>query len=287
MAEDSKDQARHRTDAYVFLNLKHPLCAWATYRCALVTPPSERGFVSVWTASVLENDTQQALNRELSLEAVRQRNFPSRISRLRGLFCFLDPQSAEKALSWGHHFQRSNLTDLSLAEAGAACDRLDANWISFGDRDQHGGILERDCLRYWSGDPYPGEPPIWETLVEGRAYVLGTDIRKRAYSIIKSDFPDSLCFLEIGRLAAWVGSDLGNISAFLREEGSDVELGYAMDMRDAENPVFLKRLEELMSSGHPVNRADIDPFISRGTFGKTPDLRRFGFRIQKASLTGR
>jgi hypothetical protein len=269
------------TDAFVYLNLEHPLCAWATYRGSLVCPPSEAGFLSVWTASTLGADTPTPLNRELSLETVRQSNFPKRVSRLRGIFCFLDLQSAERAHAWGGHFRQENRAELHLGEAGPIRDRLDANWISFAKRDEHGHILDSECNKYWSGEAYPSREPIWETLIDGRAAVLGTDIRNRAYSIIKSKFPESLCFLEIGRLAGWMGYDLGNISAFLKDAGNDLELTYLMDMKDADKPEFLEALKQLMASDHPVNRADMDPFLSKGTFGNVPDLRPFGFRIPK------
>jgi hypothetical protein len=41
------------TDAYAYLNVDNPICAWATYRGVLVTPPAEPGFLSVWTAGLL------------------------------------------------------------------------------------------------------------------------------------------------------------------------------------------------------------------------------------------
>jgi hypothetical protein len=125
--------------------------------------------------------------------------------------------------------------------------------------------------------------------VDGRLKVLGTSLREQAYEVIKSRFPDSLMFLEIARQAAWVGSYLGNICAWLRQDGDELELGYLMDMRDANDPDVLGRLERLKKSGHPINRADMTPHIEQDSFGSVPDLRAFGFRrsVEMPYMCGR
>jgi hypothetical protein len=277
------------TDAFAFLNINHPLCAWDTYRGALVCPPNERGFISVWSAEIMRTGDPARLNRELVLEHFRLAHHNHKISRLRGIFCFLDKSSAERACSWAtgprSHFRPEYLAALHLGDADPRRDRLDANWISYAPIDEDGKILEFDWIdRYWRGEAFPGRDPIWETLIDGRATVLGTILREHAYAVIKKNFPDSLMFLELGRLAAWVGSDLGNVCGFLREDGSDVILEYYQDMRDASNPAFLKKLEELMRSGHPINSGDMAPHIAQDSFGKTMDLRPFSFRRPKLEM---
>ena len=92
---------------------------------------------------------------------------------------------------------------------------------------------------------------------------------------LRSEFPDSLLLLEIGRLAAGVGSDLGMISPLLRQEGRNVILDYAMNFVDADNPAFYERLSSYQEAGHPVNWGDIQPHFAQGTFGNTPDLRPY------------
>lgn len=89
-------------------------------------------------------------------------------------------------------------------------------------------------------------------------------------------------FLEIARQAACVGSDLGNICAWLGRDGAALVLKYYMDMRDAENPDVLGALEQLKRSGHPINWADMAPHIAQDFFGNPPDLRPFGFRRLRA-----
>ena len=89
------------TDAYALLNIDNPMCAWAAYRGTLVCAPDAPGFISVWTAGLIRADKPGRIASELSIEAVRVAQFPDRISRLRGMFCFLDAESAGRAHSWG------------------------------------------------------------------------------------------------------------------------------------------------------------------------------------------
>lgn len=272
------------TDAYAFLDIDNPLCAWATYRGTLVSAPTTHpGFVSVWTAGILRANDPSRVSFELAIEEVRTKHFPHRISRLQGMFCLPDIESAKRACLWDcarkTHFQPSYLAELSLIEAGDRRDRLDANWITHAPINKAGFLTDITWIpQYWAGDPYPDESPTWETLVDGRLIVLGTDIRERAYAAIKAEFPESLMFLEIARQAAWIGSDLGAVAALLRREDGDIILDYAMNMVDADNPEFLSRLAALQESGHPINRGDMKPHIEKGSFGRVPDMRPYGFR---------
>jgi hypothetical protein len=80
-------------------------------------------------------------------------------------------------------------------------------------------------------------------LVDGRLIVMGTELRGRAYENIRSEFPNSLMFLELSRLAAFAGYD--------------VALG---------------------NCGHPVNWDDIRPRVENSSFGSVPDLRPYTFK---------
>jgi hypothetical protein len=273
------------TDAYAFLNINDSVCAWAAYRGTMVCAPEAPGFLSVWSAGMLRAENPARISSELTLERVRATRHRDRVSRLRGMFCFMDLQSAEQALSWGSHFCPEFLAELHLGEAGPRRDRLDSNWITYAPRDSNGYLTSSDWIdRYWAGEPCPGRSPIWETIVDGRLIVLGTGLRERAYRIIKNRFPESLTFLEIARLAAWVGSDVGSVTAYLMEEGDDLVLGYVMDMREADDPAFVEKIQRLRDEGHPINWADVAPRLAQGTFGRTMDLTRFGFRRPKVAM---
>ena len=78
-----------------------------------------------------------------------------------------------------------------------------------------------------------------------------------------------------------LNTDIGCISTFLTEDVGCYHFRFMMDMRDAEDPVFLDKLNDLKESGHPVNWADIKPHYDRGTFGAKPDMRPFQFTCRK------
>src|ERR1700733_9934535 len=171
------------TDAWAFLNIANPVCAWATYRSVLVSVPPDPGYISVWTASMLKSGDPKRIQCELMLERHRAKFFPQRVSRLKGMYCFTDLESAERALKWGSHFRAENLAELSLAHAERG-DRVDSNWITYSEIENSpdpSAVMDS----YWSGKPYPHEVPIWEVLVEGRLIVLGVDLRERAYDLIQ------------------------------------------------------------------------------------------------------
>lgn len=196
-----------QTDAYIFLNVDDPICAWCAYRGALVSARlnGENGFLSVWLAGLMRSNNPQRISREFQLEQVRRNHFPQFPSRLSSIYCFLKIEDAKKAASlWGGPFCDSNLIEVSLGNV-IPSHRFDSNWISYyshivGSQNSTPSWMHQ----YWRGDPCPYDchDPIWETLIEGRAVVLGTEVRKRAYEIIKSCFPESLGVLEIARIAA-------------------------------------------------------------------------------------
>jgi hypothetical protein len=269
-----------KTEAWVYLNVRHPVCAWAAYRGVLVAAPTEPGFLSVWAASMLASDDAARAKRELSLEAWRQAHFPQLISRLTGMYCFTDLRSAELALQWGgpnNHFKAENLADLSLAQARISGARHDANWISHSS----GPNWEAS---YWQGIPHPGFEPIWETLALGRMYILGTSIRDRAQRLLTRRFPDSVVLLESARVAAWLGSDLGSVAGFLFDRRKKVRLEYLIDMREAGDRSLAERMRATTAEqGVPIDRDVFQKALQIGAF-KTPDFRPFGFSKPKSAL---
>ena len=270
-----------KTDGFAFLDICRPYVAWATYRGILLTPPKTRvpggRFVSWWLANLLRDPLH--LERELSLERVREQRFRERTSRLVGMFCFPDKGCADRATDWGGHFREENLAELSLGEVTGR-DQMDSNWIAFAN-PRAVGPNEEWMRRYWSGEPYPDAEPVWEMLVEGKVAVLGTELRERAYRVVKDQWPDSLMLLEISRLGAWIGSDIGSIGVFMAESPRDYRFKFRLDTRDASDAGFLEHLRQLMSSEHPVNWADIRPHYERGSFGLTPDMTPYEFSFPR------
>jgi hypothetical protein len=265
------------TNACAFLNIGHPVCAWATYRGALVPPPNEPGFISLWAASHLKAGNTEWLQTELELEGTRQRDGSTRVSRLRGLYCFGDKGSAEKALSWGMAHCRPELfADLHVSGGLDLDQRMDANWITHAKCPN----LPKDWMsKYWAGEPYPNASPLWEYLAASNAYVLGTDLREKAYHLLKRKFPRSIALLETARLANWIGSDLGSITCYLSApaESEYIEGSYLLNMKEAGDSEVIEKIDRLRKSGHPIR---IQDFTEEVGF-VTPDFGPFGFTVLK------
>ena len=269
------------TDGYIFLNLDLPHVAWAAYRGVLITPPKEKTangrFVSWWQSRLYENSPH--FGRENALELVRTQEFPERISRLSCIFCFLDKESATRAARlWNAHFRLENLVEVNLGEARGR-QRLDSNWITYSNSE---AALNTDkwIQRYWQGEPFPGQKPIWESLVEGRVTLAGNQVLARSYETVKAHWPDSLLFLKISRSGAHLGFNIGSISAFLREGTENCRVEFFMDMKDADNPEFLAKLGSIEAEDL-VTWADIERHLANESFGAAPDMRPLGFSFPK------
>lgn len=270
--------------AFAYLDIDHPVVAWGAYRGILVSAHAEarppQAPVSMMFAGMIQRQNNARLYNELLIEGVRARQFPDQVPRLTGMYYFIDVTQAKAAQSWGGHFRRENLVEVEVNPV-RPYSKLDANWITYAECDSAGRI---DPARtgwidkYWAGEPF-SDQPIWEIIVDGRAVIFGTEVRERAYANIVRAFPNALDTLEIARLGAAVGSDLGQTSAWITRVSPDhFRLAYCLDMRDADNPEFLERLGKYDG---PRNMKDIAP--GRETFG-LPDFRPFGCEFSTSAL---
>lgn len=276
--------ARNTFEAFAFIDVTHPVVAWGVYRGVLVSARAEdhsHGLpVSMMFAGMVLHQNNIRLQNELLIEKVRAERFPATTSRLSGMFFFTDPECAQHAESWGGHFKYSNLAKLEVCPSGPATV-VDANWITHAPVDANGRIVGDSSSwidSYWSGRQFD-DAPVWETIVDGRAVVWGTELRERAYDLLQREFPRALDTLEIARIAAHLGSDLGQSTAWLTEPAPGrFELAYYMDFRDADNPDFLARLKEYDG---PRNVKDLAP--GKDTFG-VPDFLPYGSKFTLTEL---
>ena len=215
---------------YVFLDVQDPLIAWLVYRAELVSAllAHERA-LSVWCTGRLRDI--QVYQHEMSLEQVRRASFPDAVSRLTGFYAFPDRQAALAAAS---RWQVPSFREDLLAEVGihpaATVSRYDAEWIThhFGSPDSQ-----------WMNDYFAGKPttdPIWELLIDGRALVFGKSLREAAYETVKATWPRSLALLELARVGAELNSDLGLITAMLFTDGTGLDVRYAMNFVERQEP---------------------------------------------------
>jgi hypothetical protein len=262
------------TEAYAYLNIHDPLIAWLVYRGELVASTQiDPSAVSVWASGYLRDAEAngQRYAAEVAIEHLRATNHPQAVSRLRGLYVFPDRESAlEAEQRWGASFRPEFLTELGI-RPGSQTSTHDAEWIS--------AHLGRDSSTEWMDAYLGGKPsgvsPIWESLIDGRAWIFGTELREAAYEVVKATWPESLALLELSRIGAWVGSDLGLITALAVREHEDVLVTYRMNFADANDPEFLERVA---APNVEKNTRDLNSESEL----VLPDLRRRAFRFRPA-----
>ena len=262
--------------AFAYLDIDHPVVAWGAYRGVLISAHAEarppEAPVSMMFAGMIQHENNARLHNEFLIERVRTEKFWHQISRLTGMYFFTDVGQADAALPWGGHFRPENLAELEVHPVGPY-SKVDANWITHAEVDGNGRIdpaATEWIEKYWAGEP-SSDSPVWETIVDGRAMIFGTELRQRAYDHVARAFPNALDTLEIALLAAEVGSDLGQTTAWIARTSADrFRLAYYLDMRDAENLEFLDRLGKHKG---PRNLKDLAP--GKKTFG-LPDFRPLG-----------
>lgn len=270
---------------FAYLDIDHLVVAWGVYRGVLVSAHAEarppKAPVSMMFAGMIQHENNARLHNELLIESIRITKFNDKVSRLTGMYFFSDAAQADAAVQWGGYFRKENLAELEVHPV--AHTKVDANWITYADHDESGRVNPAETAwieKYWAGEPF-GDSPVWETLVDGRAIIFGTELRQRAYDKVARAFPNALDTLEIARLAAVAGYDLGQTAAWITQTAEDrFCLAYYLDMRDSDNPEFLERLGKHEG---PKNMKDLAP--GRETFG-LPDFRPFGCEFIVSELDG-
>jgi hypothetical protein len=260
-------------EAYAYLNVADPLIAWLVYRGELVSSQRIPGGVSVWAGEYLRqaiaHGPSDRYAGELAIDELRRVQHPTAVSRLSCLYTFGDRSSAIRAgREWaGPKFRPEYLAELGI-RPGSHTSVHDAEWIS--------NRLGNDASTTWMGSYLRGEPsggnPIWETLLDGRAWILGTELREAAYRVVRTAWPDSLALLEVARIGAWLGSDLGLISGVAERDRGEVRIRYRMNMVDADDEAFLQRVAAAEVAKNPLDLKPDSELV-------LPDLRRREIRF--------
>lgn len=246
---------------YIYLNVIHPIVSWETYRGILISPTSSAG-ISLWYYSLLRNGTQKAIfQNEMKLEEMRSKYFPHQTSRLTGLFFFETEDNAAKARQeWSsthNHFNQDCLAELGLIYQEKQITKVDSKWISHYLNKE--SVDPSWMFKYWEGTPYDNEP-TWESFVNGRAVVYGTELRKRCYDLISEKMPKALGMLELARITAYLGSDLGHIAPFMTKiRNNKYHIECKINFIDAENWKFLEKLGRyLKNNKETINLKDVN-----------------------------
>jgi hypothetical protein len=251
---------------YVYVNVNDPLVAWLVYRGEIVSAHTvHESALSFWATGRLKD--KQRWEKELTLERVREADYADVVSRLTGFYVFPDLASARAAaLAWQINYFRPGLMIEVGIKPDSRVSRYDSEWItrnfdSSGDADWMHAYLRGE----------PTDSPVWELVIDGRALIYGTELRKTAYEKVKETWPRSMCLLELARLGAYLDSDLGLITAMLFSGETGLRVRYIMNFADADNPGFLERIA---SFDGPKNTADLYPFELI-----VPDLREREFML--------
>jgi hypothetical protein len=231
---------------FAFLNVDDPSVAWLVYRGVMVSAGAmteqEHKVISIWHAKYLfdaAGPKERAARYEAESEIERERvsSYPDRVSRLSGLYFFEDAESALRAGErWDAKFREEYLAEIELVGQPKVA-RYDSEWITRRmDSDDRSWIP-----RYLAGEPL-GPSPVWELLVEGRGFVLGTRLRRRAYETVKRQWPRSLGLLDLSRVAAELDSDLGLSVPLLWRDRDLARLAWCILVEDLKNREFLDKL---------------------------------------------
>ena len=234
--------------AIACLRVDDPLVAWLVYRGELASAASVHDrALSFWTTGLLESTAmghrQDVYEREVRLDLVRGAEFADRPSRLTGFYCFPDSETASRAsVLWGPQaFPKARMAAVTIASA-STIGIYDSTWITRGPP-----VSDPSWMRSY----YAGEltnDPLIELVVSGRAAVVDRELREAAYQVVASTWPKSLPLLELGRLAAKVGSDLGMIAGVPMYAEAGVRVRYILNMVDASNEIVMRRLRDFIDA---------------------------------------
>jgi hypothetical protein len=118
----------------------------------------------------------------------------------------------------------------------------DSTWITRGL-----SASDPTWMRSYNAGELTNDPLI-ELVVSGRATVRDRALQQAAYQVVSSTWPKSLPRLELGRLAAKLGSDLGMIVGVPIGVEAGVRVRYIINMVDASNEIFLRQLRHFMDA---------------------------------------
>lgn len=259
-------------NAYAYLDISRPVVAWNVCRSVLASPSRVvQGALSIWQTGYLENlavtgRVSPMFALEMQLEEVRRLHFPDSPSRLASLYMFNCIQCALEASAWGSKFATENLAGLFVSE-DANVSQHDAEWITHGNRPDDW------MFRYWRGEQRDSKP-IWEMLVDGKANVLGTALRTRAWHNIANEWPGALRLLDLARIAAELGYDIGLITAYATRNDDVLKVGHIVNVGKIDDPAFLETFSAYEGPRNVGPPRDGEPLWT------LPDLRNVEFELR-------
>jgi hypothetical protein len=243
--------------AFVYLDVDDPVIAWLVYRAAINScdiATANPGNISWFLMDVIRRGLISTLRREGVLEGFRLKEFPSNISRLRCVYAYPTLEIAQRGNYGRGKFRLDNLVAIAPASTPYRISEYDSNWITDFD-----SLPLETARKYWSGETTKN--PLTECLLSGRFWIYGTAVRARAYETIKRTWPNSLAMLELSRLAAEFGSDLGSVAPWLKRNGDQIMVSSVIRYSESEGQVIIRQAVEQRKRDptYPINMADLEP----------------------------
>lgn len=151
-------------------------------------------------------------------------------------------------------FSAENLVAIVPADTDFKSEEHDSTWITNFD-----SLPKDSAKRYWEGELT--KEPLRELLLDGRFLILGTTVRKRAYETIMTVCPNALALLELSRLAAYFGSDLGAVAPWLKKDADRIFVTHIISYSEKEGlEIFRRAIEEnKRDPSFAVNWDDLKP----------------------------
>ena len=258
---------------YVYLDIRHPIVAWMVYRGTVQSSDqsSTPGMLSFFAMNTLRRHPSAMLvEREGRFEGARQFHCPEKLSRLTSVFAYPDLASAEEGARQGH-FKIGNLAAIMPKDDNFRREVYDSAYI-----DNYSSLMPDQAARdYWVGIT-PGSSTHREMLLSGSFFVLGTKLREQAKKVIWALGKEVRLALEISRLAAALGSDIGSVYPIAEKNENDANgvIRYLIRWDDNEcadlvrqamarfeaNPNFYLDLEALAPLRAPAAQRDSKMF---------------------------
>ncbi len=249
------NQNERDLEGFLYLNPNNSVTQWNIARGAFNSAsiyhshPDHSSLLSVSMVDMLANNRNR-LYAEIQIENIRKLYYPNCVSRLNGLFIFDTPEDALNVMneeSWG----ATQLCEDDLTDVGAAIrrsSRHDSNWIPliFNENFKLSENWQTYTHQYWKGNSVLNKQPIWELIIDGTITVWGTELRqtvlKNMQEVNYDVFKGSLDLLAYSINATRVGSNDGELVAFLLNTGESTSIQYFMNFADKDNPEFLQRM---------------------------------------------
>ncbi|MDV7489268.1 hypothetical protein R4544_09090 [Acinetobacter baumannii] len=256
------DRSTENFEGFAYLDYDNPMVAWNIVRGVFDSPDTlddesnKEQFISIALVSMLQKPISKRLKGELELERIRFENYPTHVSRLRGLFVFDEIESIAKFWDtecWGEHFQDQYLSDIGVSARKSS--RLDSNWIKY-IWDENGDLLsnwERNAHSYWQGLPFPQKEAIWERIVEGSITVWSMDIKHKALETVMYKWPNSLNILNYACKCAAFGDLDGQTFALIGREENRIKCSFYLRMKNIQDSIFLDRLKNYIDTNSKLS----------------------------------